>query len=200
MLTIKRLPDRCRLRVSRIAGRFQNSSRQDGGVTLNMKNKLRFYLGLLCYVIAWILPLSGFLVAQLDLSRVGKAAIISLVTMGIPEILVILAVVFLGKENLIIIKDKTLAFLKLLKPPAPVSRWRYRVGLAMFLLPLIAIYITAYIPHWLLVNPFLLLYVNLVADILFLSSLFVLGGDFWDKLRALFVYEAQVQFPVTPAE
>ncbi len=165
-----------------------------------MKNKLRFYLGLLCYVIAWILPLSGFLVAQLDLSRVGKAAIISLVTMGIPEILVILAVVFLGKENLIIIKDKTLAFLKLLKPPTPVSRWRYRVGLAMFLLPLIAIYITAYIPHWLLVNPFLLLYVNLVADILFLSSLFVLGGDFWDKLRALFVYEAQVQFPATPAE
>ena len=200
MLTIKRLPDRCRLRVSRIAGRFQNSSRQDGGVTLNMKNKLRFYLGLLCYVIAWILPLSGFLVAQLDLSRVGKAAIISLVTMGIPEILVILAVVFLGKENLIIIKDKTLAFLKLLKPPAPVSRWRYRVGLAMFLLPLITIYITAYIPHWLQVNPFLLLYVNLVADILFLSSLFVLGGDFWDKLRALFVYEAQVQFPATPAE
>jgi hypothetical protein len=27
------------------------------------------------------------------------------------------------------------------------------------------------------------------------ASLFVLGGDFWDKLRALFVHEARVVFP-----
>jgi len=30
---------------------------------------------------------------------------------------------------------------------------------------------------------------------MFLTSLFVLGGDFWDKLRALFVRRARAAFP-----
>ena len=165
-----------------------------------MKNKIRFYLGLISYVIAWILPLSGFLVARLNLSSGVKAAIIGLVTLGIPELLVILAVVCLGKENLIDIKEKLLALLKFIKPPGPVSRWRYRVGLVMFLLPLIPIYIMAYMPQWLPDHSPLRLYVNLAATLMFLSSLFVLGGDFWDKLRALFVYDARVQFKPHPVE
>jgi hypothetical protein len=30
--------------------------------------------------------------------------------------------------------------------------------------------------------------------LLLLTSLFVLGGEFWDKLRSLFIYEAKAQF------
>ena len=81
-----------------------------------MKNRLRFYLGLSCFVLSWILPLFGFLVARLDLPLGVRATIIGLLTVGGPEILGILAVVCLGKENLIVIKDKILAFLRLLKP------------------------------------------------------------------------------------
>jgi hypothetical protein len=33
------------------------------------------------------------------------------------------------------------------------------------------------------------------GDVLMLVSLFVLGGDFWDKLRALFVHGARAVFP-----
>jgi hypothetical protein len=29
------------------------------------------------------------------------------------------------------------------------------------------------------------------GDVLLVSSLFVLGGEFWDKLRALFVHDAR---------
>jgi hypothetical protein len=36
---------------------------------------------------------------------------------------------------------------------------------------------------------------NLMADFLFLVTLFVLGGDFWDKLRALFLYDAKAHLP-----
>ncbi len=36
--------------------------------------------------------------------------------------------------------------------------------------------------------------VNLGGDILLLVSLFVLGGEFWDKVKALFAYEARTQF------
>jgi hypothetical protein len=30
-------------------------------------------------------------------------------------------------------------------------------------------------------------------DLLLFSSLFVLGGDFWDKIRGLFIHDAVVQ-------
>ena len=157
-------------------------------------NKLRFYLGLSCFVLSWILPLFGFLVARLGLPLAVKATIIGLLTVGGPEILGILAVVCLGKENLLVIKDKVLAVLRLIKPAAVVSRWRYRLGLVMFLLPIIPTYVMGYVPQWLPDHSSQRLYVNLAADFFFLTSLFVLGGDFWDKLRALFVYDARAQF------
>ena len=37
----------------------------------------------------------------------------------------------------------------------------------------------------------------IVGDLLLLVSLFVLGGDFWDKLRALFIGGAKAVFPKT---
>jgi hypothetical protein len=30
---------------------------------------------------------------------------------------------------------------------------------------------------------------------LFVLSFFVLGGEFWDKIRSLFIYRAKAQFP-----
>ncbi len=39
------------------------------------------------------------------------------------------------------------------------------------------------------------LVMNLIADFLFVASFFILGGDFWDKFRALFIYEAKAQIP-----
>jgi hypothetical protein len=156
--------------------------------------RIRFYAGLLCFILAWILPGFGILVAKLNLSVGTKAIIIGLLTLGGPELLGLLAVLCLGKENLIFIKERIFAGLKRLKPAALVSRTRYRAGLVMFLLPIIPTYIMAYAPGWLPAAAPLHLYINLAADFMFLSSLFGLGGDFWDKLRALFMYDARVEF------
>jgi hypothetical protein len=35
---------------------------------------------------------------------------------------------------------------------------------------------------------------NIVGDLIFIGSFFVLGGDFWDKLRSLFVRTAKARF------
>jgi hypothetical protein len=102
-----------------------------------MKQTPRFYLGLACLALSLILPLFGLLVARLPLSLAAKATIIGLLTVGGPELLGILAVVCLGKENLLRIKQKLMSRLRRLRPPSPVSRTRCRVGLVMFLLPLI---------------------------------------------------------------
>jgi len=36
---------------------------------------------------------------------------------------------------------------------------------------------------------------NLIADFLFIITLFILGGEFWEKLRALFIYDAKAYIP-----
>jgi hypothetical protein len=102
-----------------------------------MKHTLRFTLGLACLALSLILQLFGLLVIRLPLSLAVKATIIALLTAGGPELLGILAVVCLGKENLLRIKQKLMARLRRLRSPSPVSRTRYRVGLVMFLLPII---------------------------------------------------------------
>ena len=38
------------------------------------------------------------------------------------------------------------------------------------------------------------------GDLLLLASFFVLGGDFWDKLRSLFIYDAHAVIPEKPAK
>jgi hypothetical protein len=66
--------------------------------------------------------------------------------------------------------------------------------LIMFLVPVILTYVMAYAPWWLPDTSSARLYVNIAADCMFIASLFVRGGDFWDKLAALFLYESRVQF------
>jgi hypothetical protein len=132
-----------------------------------MKPTPRFYLGLACLALSLILPLFGLLVAGLPLSLAAKATIIGLLTVGGPELFGILAVVCLGQENLLQIKNKLMGLWKRLRPPSPVSRTRYRVGLIMFLLPVIPTYVMAYAPQWLPDHSPLRLYVNLAADFIF---------------------------------
>ena len=41
---------------------------------------------------------------------------------------------------------------------------------------------------------------GVIGDIVFMTSFFVLGGDFWDKIRSLFIPSAKVYFPENPKE
>jgi hypothetical protein len=50
-----------------------------------MNKSLRFYAGVVFFVLAWTLPLFGLLVAKLNLSLAAKATIIGLLTVGGPE-------------------------------------------------------------------------------------------------------------------
>jgi hypothetical protein len=162
---------------------------------MSLKNKIRLYCGVGMLIMSAICPLFGFWIAMLDWPTSFKAAVIGLLTAGIPELLAVAAAVILGKENFERIKNKFFDVLKRLRPTARVGKLRYTVGLIMFLLPIVPTYIMGYAPKWLPDSSSLRLYVNIAADCMFVTGLFVLGGDFWDKLRALFVYEAKAMFP-----
>ena len=156
----------------------------------------RFRLGIFFFVLSLISPVFIPLVNATALPLEGKTALSGLLVVGIPQLLTFLAIVFLGKSGFNYIKGKMFGSLKRYAFPSVVSRTRYRIGLVMFLLPLLFGWLAPYAPQLLPGYEAHRFAVNFTGDLLLLASLFVLGGDFWDKVRALFVYEAKAQFPV----
>ena len=67
----------------------------------------------------------------------------------------------------------------------------------MFLLPLLFAELSIYAPNLFpgfAAHPMAF---AVTGDAMFFASLLVLGGDFWDKIRALFVHGARARFPQT---
>ena len=113
--------------------------------------------------------------------------------LGLPEVFWLIAAAVMGKAGFNYIKTKTFALFKKVALPQTVSRPRYYIGLILFLIPFTFGWIAPYIPE--LVPMVMQNRIALGGDILLLVSLFVLGGDFWDKLMSLFMYRARVQVP-----
>ena len=155
----------------------------------------RLKLGIGLFVLSVIIPILGIpLVALAGLSA-GRVATLSGALLGGAEVMGIVAVAVMGKSGYAYIKNHLFRFLKQYGPPAEVGRTRYTIGLVMFAVPLIfgwlAPYASNLVPGY-VGNDFAY---AIIGDLLLLGSLFVLGGDFWDKLRSLFVHGAKALFP-----
>lgn len=136
------------------------------------------------------------LVTGSELSTEVKALISGLLVVGIPQLLMVAAVALVGKSGFAYIKQQAIGKLMKLAPPREVSNVRYYIGLTMFLLPILVAFLGPYTAQW--APPDIIggrLAVELLGDTIFIASLFVLGGDFWDKLRALFIPGAKARFP-----
>lgn len=156
----------------------------------------RLVLGISIFLLSIFLPILGIpLLALLNLSAAVTASISGGMLIG-AELLGIAAVAIMGKSGFTFIKNRIFGFLKQYGPPDEVSRIRYTIGLVMFCLPLlfgwISIYTYELIPDF-ANNP---VPYAVAGDIFLVASLFVLGGDFWDKIRALFIYNAKASFLV----
>ena len=157
----------------------------------------RLKLGIALFGLSIALPVLGVpLVAAMGLSAATVATVSGAMLVG-AEVLGIIAVAVMGKPGYAYIKNRVFGFLKQYGPPAEVSPTRYAIGLVMFTVPFVfgwlAPYATDLIPGYLGSE----LTYGIIGDLLLLVSLFVLGGDFWDKLRALFFHGAKAVFPKT---
>ena len=155
-------------------------------------------IGMILFVLGLICPVFIPLVTATDLPGKWKAAISGLLAIGIPELLWIAAAAVLGKAGFKYLKGRFFSLFKKVAPPDVVSPTRYRIGLGMFLLPLFFGWLVPYAPHRVPGYGVHRFAVNLVGDLVLISSLFVLGGDFWDKLKALFIHGAKVQIRDQP--
>jgi hypothetical protein len=117
-----------------------------------------------------------------------------------PEVGTLAGVAIMGRENFERFKTAFFAWIGRIKPAGDVGQLRHKIGLAMFFLPLVPTYLQAYKPQWLPDSSALRWQVKIAADVLFLASFFVLGGDFWDKLHALFTRDARASQPPTTTQ
>ena len=154
----------------------------------------RLKVGIALFVLSIILPLAGIpAVAALGLSTTLTATISGALLFG-AEFLGIFSIGLMGKPGFTYFKTRVSGFFRQYGPPARVSSVRYRIGLVMFCIPIlfawVSVYISRFIPGF-ESDPVIW---GLAGDILLLISLFVLGGDFWDKVRALFIHGSRANF------
>ena len=162
------------------------------------QDRLRFRLGLAILIIGWLSPLSIPIVTGSSLSTEWKSIISGLLALGIPEVFTITAIAIMGKAGYNHIKNTIFRFLKKHGPPDRVSLIRYRIGLVMFVLPVLFGWLGPYGAHRIPGYEAHRFILSLSGDLLFVTSLFVLGGDFWDKIRSLFIHCARAQLDHKP--
>jgi hypothetical protein len=126
---------------------------------------------------------------KLPLNTVGTLVAVGVI---VQKVVFVGAVMVLGKAGFARLRGK---LLHTLTPPPKVGRVRYRIGLVMLCLPFILGFLETSLSH---IAPQLVanrLWVDVVSNTMLVASVFVLGGNFWDKLRALFVADARAVFP-----
>jgi hypothetical protein len=164
--------------------------------TPEMPQGWRFRLGVICFAAAFGVHLITIVAAAAGASA-GTVATIAGVNFAANKILLLVTIGLLGKSGFDYLKSVVSASLGRYAPAQTVGPTRYRIGLVLFAIPILfgwlAPYLSGLVPE--LVTEAVAF--GIAGDLLLLVSLLVLGGDFWDKLRALFIHRARVRIPAT---
>lgn len=157
----------------------------------------RLIAGAVIFVTGQLAPLAIPLVVTSSLPARWKTALSGLLLLGVPEIAILLTVVVLGKAGFDALKSRLLGSVKRTLLSSKVSRPRYYAGLILFLIPMLVGWVS---PYFYEAVPTLIrhrLTIAMTGDVALIAGVCMMGGPFWDKLRALFVYDAEVTFPRT---
>jgi len=170
----------------------QPDGENEPGMNAPPTNGWRLKFGATLFALSILAPVGGIpLLAGFDLSGKTVASISGVLLMA-GEVLGLAAVAIMGKPGYDYLRNLFLGTLKRYGPPAQVSRLRYRVGLVMFCIPILFGWMTPYLSDPLDLPEDMIAYA-IAGDALLLASLFVLGGDFWDKLRSLFIHDHKAE-------
>jgi hypothetical protein len=155
---------------------------------------VRLYIGIAIFVLSFFMLPTGIFLTTFFTTHHARDLVLGVFWISAP-LMKLTSVAILGKPSYLWIKSRFRHHFVRVVKPYHESRLRYNIGLVMLSLPIIPNYIMAYAPQIITDNVYLRLGINISIDILFIASLFVLGGDFWDKLKALFSFSARVSFP-----
>lgn len=145
----------------------------------------QYHAGWLCFILCLIMPLLSLLVPILGLSKTSSALLIGGLVVGAPELFMVLAIALWGKSTFDYFITQVFGLFRFLAPAKSVSSTRYYVGLTLLIISFFPSWILSYAPS--LVNDTTRICIVLSFDILFVISFFILGGNFWNKVRELFI-------------
>lgn len=146
-----------------------------------------FILMILCMLMIPVVAVSGMPPGRI-------AAITGAIVIG-NKIILVLTIAIMGKSGFQQLKQTLGGYLPSLKSEGPVSPARHVIGLIMFCLPIVTAMLEPYLDAvWPDLRPNKWQY-QLLGDVMLIASIFVLGGNFWGKIRALFVRTARVVDP-----
>ena len=154
----------------------------------------RFYLGAAVFIGA----LSSWLLVPAASAAGWSAQRIATLTGGIfigTKVGMLAAIAIMGKAGFNQLKRLIGGVFKKLGPAQQVSLGRYVLGLILFLVPLLMTWLEPYAPGIARPGGVYGFLQGLSIEVLVLVGLFLLGGEFWDKVRALFKHRAKVEFP-----
>lgn len=158
----------------------------------NEISKPKLILGGIILVVGFLSPLLIPLVTATNWSLGIKSTVSGLLDFGIPELFILIAVAVMGKQGYEFLKQKAFKFLKPFAPSDQVSLIRYRIGLILFILPIMVGLILPYAQHFFTDLEKIPIWAYIISDVVFITSFFVLGGNFWDKFSGLFKHSAKI--------
>ena len=150
----------------------------------------RFKCGVALFILMILLILLIPLAAVSGLPATTVAAVTGMIFVA-NKIILILTVAVMGKSGFQQLKQTVGGYMPSLTE-GTISPTRHVVGLVMFCLPIITAMLEPYIDYlWPELRPNKWQF-QVLGDLMLLASIFVLGGNFWGKIRALFVRTARV--------
>ncbi len=159
-----------------------------------LEMKKRIYLGAVILIIGFLAPLFIPIVLATDWSSTLKSFVSGALAFGIPEVFMLVSVAVMGKDGFAYLKRYLGLVIRRYGPPDSVGRTRHIIGVVMFIFPLVFSIVFPYIQDYLGFIKDNEILIMIILHCLLLSSLFVLGGDFWDKLRGLFLRKARINY------
>jgi hypothetical protein len=151
--------------------------------------KIRFIIGGILFIGGFLSPLLIPFVTSSDLPEKWQAILSTGLVAGLPEVGMLLAVAVLGKQGFAQLKEMIFSRLRKITEPSSVSATRYRIGLFMFFIPLVAGILQPYLAYIFPILAEIKIMSVVLIDLMFASSFVVLGAGFWEKIRNLFVHD-----------
>ena len=150
----------------------------------------RFYTGMAALVLSLVMPLFAFLVPLFGLSLAQSAAVVGLLIAGGPEVVGLIGIALLGRNAFQYFTYQAKRAFRSAVLPTRVSKKRYYIGLSINVTSWIPLYLYGYFPTW-LPSGDARIYILASAGLSFILSMFIMGGEFWEKFRRIFIWEGK---------
>ena len=154
----------------------------------------RILLGIASFITAFAVHLITLAAVGIGASPAVVSAI-GAVNFVINKVLVVASAAFLGRAGFDQLKTFVFGTVRRFAFPDDVSRFRHRAGLVLLFVPIFLAWVSPYLAELAPAIGRHTIRDGVIGDALLLVGLLMLGGDFWEKLRALFVRNAKVTFP-----